>query len=84
MIWNWKTPFRAIRALAKVCWALLRSKPVIAETVVIDTRTAICESCPGGFYDAKEGQCRACTCFVVTKVMLNTESCPHGYWHPIR
>ncbi len=47
----------------------------------------ICQSCPGGHYDAQAEECKVCGCgtssqrwAIRSKVKMQTEDCPKGFW----
>ena len=82
MIISWKSPFRFIAAIFRAGRQAARGRDVIASTGTISSRLEECEGC--AFYDEEDGQCRVCTCFVSTKVILNSEKCPKGFWDAVR
>ena len=81
MKFNWTSPLRLGAALLRAVVHRILFGPLIATDEDIEARNDICLEC--SFYDATEGQCRACTCLVVIKVMLNSECCPVGKWKRI-
>jgi len=60
-------------------WARFRGYRVIATPEIMDWRQAKCTPCD--FF--KDGQCQACGCLVVSKIMLLTERCPKRRWNRI-
>lgn len=62
------------RAVGRVARAVVRRKPVLVPADVANARQDVCYKCP--HIDDSFDQCKLCTCFIVAKVSLATESCP--------
>lgn len=65
------------RTIPNVFKALCRflQRPQIVPREVYIQRLTQCYGCDQYVLDSN--QCGVCTCFVTTKAMLSTESCPH-------
>jgi hypothetical protein len=71
-----------VGAANRVIHAALQGQPVFADKDEAARRLAICESNVCGVYDATNGRCISCTCFVKWKTSLSTEQgkCPKALW----
>lgn len=76
MILRWRTPYLFLLAVGRVVRGWLTAQPLFVPPEHAEAREQACRACP----QYAEGQCRECTCFVSTKVLLRTERCPLGRW----
>lgn len=67
-------PITFCRAIWRAVRALFRLDPVLAPAEVCARRLDVCYKCP--HIDDSFDQCTLCTCFIIAKVSLATESCP--------
>lgn len=62
----------------RVIKAKLSRQAVLLDEETVAERLAACEKCE--FFDARMGQCNACSCLVALKAQLATEKCPKRRW----
>lgn len=62
------------RAVGRAVRAALHLKPVLAPAQIVNYRLDVCYKCPR--IDDDFEQCTLCTCFIIAKTALATESCP--------
>lgn len=71
---------RSIAAVWRTFWFRLRGFVIIVSVEEQFTRSAECEDC---IFKVGE-QCSKCGCFIEAKTWLAAESCPDGWWGPIK
>src|SRR5688572_20048982 len=75
-------PFSFVKALGRVVYAFLQGKNPLVDEETYTKRVKICGKCP--WFDSTVRQCNLCTCQVDLKAQFRTESCPKGFWKPVR
>lgn len=74
-------PLRFISAIARMLRQIFFGKPTGVSTEEYQRRMDICAKCP--YFDrtiAHHPQCSFCSCFLILKASISTESCPKGHW----
>lgn len=75
-------PLRFAASMWRWLGWVLRGRTPFVSPPVFRARLNRCKRCRQ--FDYVFNQCNACTCYVPGKAMLPTETCPLGFWHPVR
>jgi len=78
MIFTRRTLPNAFKALGRVVRTFFKGAPTFVSAEEDLHRTTICHACHRYVQDSD--QCLECTCFVSTKTLLTSESCPLKKW----
>jgi hypothetical protein len=71
-------PFHAIGAFHRAVKTLFSVKKMFVSEQKANSRLAACYKCPD--FDGNWSQCQVCTCAVLLKAQLTSETCPKGRW----
>lgn len=67
------------KAMTRAAKAKLKGRKLLVPSDVEEKRLTFCEA-PCQFLTDDGLQCKRCTCFIMAKVVLATESCPVDKW----
>ena len=69
-------------AAGRAAIAAVKRAPVLRSKEAAEGLLAICQACPGGWFDKASARClhKACGCPVRRKARVATETCPGGFW----
>src|SRR5437899_9507259 len=81
MIFRLDSVFHGIAAVFRFAWWGLRGYRILATEAESEARSEHCYDCPEL---TESDQCRRCTCFRATKVVLTSAQCPLKKWLAMR